>query len=328
MNSFTSSSCNELSSTPRERIEPSILIIVVLYKMLPSQSVSVQTLLDLFTRYSETGKHFSLILYDNSPEPHSEDLGFGIPTRYRHDPTNAGLAASYNYALDSAERSSHEWLLLLDQDTTLTYEFIKELIARALEVAAQEAVAAIVPRLMVNGVLHSPAANFLDQLRHQFKRSNHAISKDIVGVRAGRLAVYNSAATLRVSALRSIGGFPQEYWLDYLDHAVFYSLFVRGFSICIMNSVLHHEASQANPGIVPIWRERNLLFAQARFVRQRGTRLERLLYRIWLLRRSKNLFLCNPRGKLWIEAALQAILLREDSDTREGAADPRTNSHA
>jgi GT2 family glycosyltransferase len=301
-------------------------MIVVLYKMLTSQSVAVHTLLDVFTQYPKIGGHFSLILYDNSPEPHSEDLGLNIPVSYRHDPTNAGLAAAYNYALDSAEQSRHEWLLLLDQDTTLTYEFVTELIARAIEIATQEDVAAIVPRLMVNGVLHSPAANFLDQLRHQYRRSNHAISREVVGVQRGRFSVYNSAATLRVSSLWSIGGFPEEYWLDYLDHAVFHSLFVEGFSIYIMNSVLHHEASQANPGLVPLWRERNLLFAQAHFVRQTGTLLDRFLYRIWLLRRSKDLFLCDSKGRLWIEAAVQAILLREDVPARGTKQTPPPNS--
>ena len=42
---------------------------------------------------------------------------------------NGGLAAGYNYALARAEEAGYGWLLLLDQDTTLTHDFFAELIA-------------------------------------------------------------------------------------------------------------------------------------------------------------------------------------------------------
>ena len=51
-----------------------------------------------------------------------------FPIHYVHDPSNGGLASAYNYALARAESEEREWLLLLDQDTSLTAEFISELV--------------------------------------------------------------------------------------------------------------------------------------------------------------------------------------------------------
>jgi hypothetical protein len=168
--------------------------------------------------------------------------------------------------------------------------------------------------LLVAGEIFSPAAHFIDQLRHQYRRSNHAVSRDMVGVQQKRLVAYNSGATLRVSALLSIGGFPDEFWLDYLDHAVFHALSVRGYRIYVMRTEIEHESSQATLSSVPVWRQRNVLFAQTLFVKQTGNFVDRLLYRIWLLRYSRTLWIRYPDRRLWKEAAIHSLFLNTQTD--------------
>jgi len=258
----------------------------------------------------EAAKFFSLILYDNSPQPHSQEWSIGVPLSYKHDPGNGGLVSAYNYALQRAQEMGSEWLLLLDQDTVLTLEFLEELTACAKALHTRSEMASIVPKLLANGRLASPSAHFLDQMRRQFKRSGHAVDQQAVGEQHLRLSAYNSGATLRVSALRAIGGFPQEFWLDYLDHAVFHLLGTRGYRMYVMRAILRHDSSQENMNNSPLWRQRNHLAAQVSFVHWAGTSFERLLYRIWLLRYSRKLRSLYSDKRLWRETARQAFLWR------------------
>jgi GT2 family glycosyltransferase len=289
--------------------QDSILVVIVLYKRAPSESQSFCSLLQILRADQDLARHFSLILYDNSPQRHNFEEAIDFPLLYEHDPANAGLPAAYNFALARAQEQQHQWLLLLDQDTTPTLDFLKELLATTTSLNTQQEVASIVPKLLVDGKIFSPAAHFIDQVRRQYRRSNLAVSHDSVGIQQERLVAYNSGATLRVSALCSIGGFPNEFWLDYLDHAIFHALSVRGYRMYIMRTELEHESSQATLSKVPVWRQRNLLLAQTLFAKQTGNFFDRLLYRIWLLRYSRTLWIRYPDRRLWKEAAIHSLLL-------------------
>jgi GT2 family glycosyltransferase len=275
-----------------------------------SQSHSVSSLFQILNENPELAKHFSLVLYDNSPQPQTLAMSAGFPTQYVHDPSNGGLASAYNFALARAESEQREWLLLLDQDTSLTREFIFELVEVAVSLQVQPNVAAIVPKLTVNGIVHSPAIPFIEQMRRQFLPSKEPIDRDVVGVLQQRMCSYNSGSTLRVSAVRSVGGFPAEFWLDYLDHAVFHALSAGGYRIYVLRATLTHEASYANIDRLPSWRMHNVLLAQTLYVKRNGNFTDRLLYRIWLLRHSRNLRQACTDPHIWREAALQALLFR------------------
>jgi GT2 family glycosyltransferase len=171
-------------------------------------------------------------------------------------------------------------------------------------------VAAIVPKLLVHGKIDSPATHFFDQMRRQFLRPRQTMSWDVVGVQQQHLCSYNSGSTLRVSALRSIGGFPPEYWLDFMDHAVFHALFVSGYRMYVMLATLVHDSSYSDIASLPIWRLHNILLARTLYVKRSGNFIDRLLYRIWLLRHSRNLRQSCKDPRVWKATALQAFLLR------------------
>jgi GT2 family glycosyltransferase len=304
-----------LASPPSAFADPSrpkrsILAVIVLYRQAPLESQSLCSILQVLKTSPDLAQHFSLLVYDNSPAPHGQVLDADVPILYKHDPANGGLAPAYNHALACASEMEHRWLLLFDQDSSPTYDFIAELIACTNTMDLQHDVASIVPKLLVNGRIFSPAADFIDQIRHQYKRSNHAVTQEAVGIQQRRLGAYNSGATLRVSAMRSIGGFPTEFWLDYLDHAVFHDLAVNGYRMYIMRATIAHDASQADMDSVPMWRQRNILLAQTLFVIRAGNSMDRLLYRIFLLRMSRKLRTLYQDKRLWKETALRALHLR------------------
>ena len=300
----------ETPATQPSHLPASILAVAVLYKCDFSQSQSVSSWFQILNENPELAKHFSLVIYDNSPKPQTVTMPADFRTHYVHDPSNGGLATAYNFALARAESEECEWLLLLDQDTTLTRDFLFELQETANTLHTSPTVAAIIPKLLVNGSVLSPATPFIEQVRRQFMATKQPIGREVVGVLQQRVCPYNSGSTLRVSALRSVGGFPAEFWLDYLDHAVFDALFMSGYRVYVMLATLVHESSYADIGSMPIWRLRNVLMAQTLYVKRSGNFIDRLLYRIYLLRHSRIVRQTCKDPQMWRETALQALLLR------------------
>ncbi len=294
----------------------SILSIVVIYNREPAQSQSFSSLLQILKEHPEWAKHFSLVLYDNSPQPQTHSFVADFPIHYVHDASNGGLARAYNYALARAESEEREWLLLLDQDTSLSAEFISELVATSETLHSRSEVAAIIPKLQVNGKIESPSTDFFDQMRRQFEDLQPAINQDVVGLQQQRLCSYNSGSALRVAALRSIGGFPVEFWLDFLDHAVFHALYSRGYRVYVMRATLPHNSSYSDIGSLPSWRLHNILLARTLYVKKNGSFIDRTLYRVWLLRHSRSVRQSCKDPRMWKETALQAVLLRVPKDKR------------
>jgi GT2 family glycosyltransferase len=290
-----------------------ILAVAALYQQCPSESNALSSFRAILDADPAMASHFSLVVYDNSPERH--EIAEDFPLHYVHDPANEGLAAAYNYALSLAEDTGYEWLLLLDQDTSLTREFLAELIACANALQTEDNVAAIVPKLMVRGTILSPAEHFLDFLHHQFRNYVQTLSQ-AKGIQQGRVSAYNSGSTLSVPVLRSIGGFPKEFWLDYLDHAVFHALWASGRRVYVLQAVLQHDLAESNLNARPIWRFRNVLRAQSLFVKQTGNFTDRLLYRLWLLRSVRRLRADLQDKRVWKETARQALLFNAPNSSR------------
>ena len=290
-----------------------ILAVAALYKQSPTESRALSSFISIMQANPELASQFSLVVYDNSPEVQEARNDFAH--HYMHDPTNGGLVAAYDYALLRAEKMGCEWLLLLDQDTILTPEFFFELIACISTLRIEDKVAAIVPKLLAQGIIQSPAEHFIDYIRHQFAPSPDTSSREVVGVQRGRINAYNSGSTLRVAVLRSMGGFPKEFWLDYLDHAIFHALFSAGYHVYVLRAVLKHDLGGGELNTLPIWRFRNMLKAQTLFVKRVGTLGDRLLYRFWLLRSVRRLRADCYDKRIWKETALQALLFSAPSSS-------------
>src|SRR6201986_4137953 len=107
-----------MTLSPSSRNYPLILVVIVLYKCELEASQSFSSLLEIFREAPALGERFSIVVYDNSPEPQTESLSAAV--HYVHDSSNGGLATAYNFALKRAEEEHCEWLLLLDQDTSPT----------------------------------------------------------------------------------------------------------------------------------------------------------------------------------------------------------------
>lgn len=233
--------------------------VVVLYKSTVSGSATLQSMRDIFAGGTASRERIALLIYDNSPEPQPADeiLRFEEGDRYRHDPSNGGLATAYGYALELAEEAGLEWLLLLDQDTTLSAEFFAEMFA-AIDAGPPPQVCALVPRQVRQGVALSP----------RLVRAGRDLPV-ATGIAAERLTVFNSAACVRVAALRAIGGFPREFPLDYLDHVVFHRLQAGNGRLQVLPVSIEHQLSIKNLAEeMSLERYRRLLRAEWGFIHE------------------------------------------------------------
>lgn len=229
---MSESSLNNPVCRPQGRI----LAVIVLYKTAPLASVSCQTLLASAQSYPDSS-FLKIYFYDNTPggQPQVE-----IPagTTYESRGENNGLAIAYNRALAIALEEGYDWLLTLDQDTSLPLDFVTKLAATTAYVLPLAQVGAVAPQIRDRQRLVSPAALTLSLFPKFF-------SDDFVGIALDRTAsAVNSASTVRVSALQAIGGYDPRFWLDYSDAIMFHRLHQNGFRIFVAGNIrVQHELS-------------------------------------------------------------------------------------
>jgi GT2 family glycosyltransferase len=257
-----------------------IQCVVVLYNCGFDRSRTLESLAEISSQESAFARQVDLLIYDNSETPQLSTLDrwkFGS-VEYRHDARNNGLAGAYNYALSIARSKGVEWLLLLDQDTVVHSILFSALFA-AITSRLPSKVSAIVPKLIQEGKVLSP------QLVGRFR--NHQCPLDFSGVHENKVTAFNSAACLKIKTVVAIGGFPSEYWLDYLDHIVFHRLQSAGGQVLILEAVVEHRLSLKRLETeMNLARYGNLLAAEWRFVQDTGSGGGTLVHRLRLLKRS------------------------------------------
>jgi GT2 family glycosyltransferase len=266
--------------------QPTLLAVLVLYEMRASDSPTLVSLCKSLAE-SDVARQFRLLIYDNSASP-SPLPAIPVPFSYIHDPTNGGLVTAYNTALGLAQEGRNEWLLLLDQDTVLTSDYLNTLFRTLCRVRMDARCAALVPKLVCGNKVVSP-------VRVLWGGRLAPVDQGRFGTVLGEPMALNSATLLRVSAILEIGGFDHRFWLDYLDHWVFNRLHRARYTLYVIDAVLHHELSVRSTSDISLARYRNVLLAEGKFYRSCKSRTENALYQMRLLLRSGKV-LAKPNG--------------------------------
>ena len=260
-------------------------VVVVFYKQKIAESKTFSTLMEALKGRDTAG--INLILYDNSPEEqdfNSEDYP-ELQVSYVHDPRNLGIATAYNFALSSAIESGSEWLLLFDHDTEVTEPYVTEFCSK---VQVAEDIAAVVPKINSAGTMISPV--YSDSLRPL------TAERPAPGVQNKPVMAINSGSLLRVSFLKEIGGFNEEFPLDYLDHWLFHEIYARGQKVLLVDITLEHELSVMDYSTVSLRRYQSILDAEMKFYAEYKKELnasykkqlfKRLLKQILLVKNKK-----------------------------------------
>ncbi len=249
--------------------------VVVIYRCQPHESLALRGLLSAIHANPTFAASVRVLIYDNSPQ--AADVP-PLQAEYVHDANNGGLLAAYTRALHQAESNGCDWLLLLDQDTQVTPEFLQMQLQMADALAARPDVAACVPKLRSEGRLVSPHGPL--GLRQK------PLADGFTGETPPGTTAFNSGAMIRRAALQAIGGFPAGYWLDFLDHATFARLARAGYRTWVLSAVLEHAMTWEDPAKhMSIERFENVLQAELRFHKEYGNAASQLAFRAKCLRR-------------------------------------------
>jgi GT2 family glycosyltransferase len=180
-----------------------------------------------------------VVLWDNSPQKLT-DPTLPFPFHYGWAERNLGTAGAYNHALAIAEERGIPWLLLLDQDTDLTSTFLHSMVHHSREQLPNARVGSIVPFIHSRTKLVSP------RLFQPFNRSK-PVARSFSGELLANAYALNSGSVMRVSALREIGGYSEDFWLDLSDVYAFQQLFEHGKSIFVAGDIaMNHALSATN----------------------------------------------------------------------------------
>lgn len=259
-----------------------ILVVIVRYQMLLSESPAVRGVCDAFSSHPDLSRGGTLMVWDNSPE---EILNLKLPIDfvYRHSNKNLGVSGAYNGAMEYAIEHGYPWMLLLDQDTEIGANDLRSMMRHGHDLEGNPEIAAIVPTVSVQEFVVSPRQQLFN--RHcPYPARSH-------GVLPGEAAVANSGCLIRTSTLHEIGGFSNDFWLDFSDLYVFHQLFLRGHRVWwAADIVLEHEMSMMDYGsLMTPWRFRNFSYAETAFYDLYKGWLENAVQAVRLIARSAKL---------------------------------------
>ena len=208
-----------------------IQVVVVLYKCCVSQSKSLTSIIKLKPKINDLF-NLDILVYNNSPQtPISSHPDFQV----YNSPTNSMLAGAYNYALQLATDKQIKWLLLLDQDTTLNYQYFYNLHNSLSNTSSNTA--CITPIITYNNKQISPVQYI------PFFGPKWFLKPSPAGINNSCLFAFNSGSLINTSAISAIGNFPTEFPLDDLDICYFYRFYLKNLSTYVMPITIEHQLS-------------------------------------------------------------------------------------
>ncbi len=257
-----------------------IVAVVVLYKRLPEQSQTIDSLGKVFASNPQLLDSIQVILFDNSPKA-LDQVKLSFPCNYHHAGRNVGTSGAYNYAMEFAEAGASPWLLLLDQDTTVSAEFLPRMLEHSHLLQGQTEIGSVVPFIYSHGSLVSP------RRLGRFNQISH-IPPTFRGICRQKAFAVNSATMMRVAALREIGGYSDDFWLDLSDVYVFQAMYRKGRYMYIAGDLTlqHSITSMDFDNDMAPERYRNFLAAESAYVDLYSSAPERAAHLIRLLART------------------------------------------
>jgi hypothetical protein len=238
-----------------------ILAVVVRYQMPLSESPTLQGLCDALSSHPGLARSYTVMIWDNSPEAIAIPQ-LAIPFLYRHSKVNLGVSGAYNGAMEYALEHGYPWMLMLDQDTKVTHEFLVTMLRHSHDLLPRQEIAAIAPTVRAGRIVVSPMRQ-----RFSLRGRSRKYPAGECGIAHGEAVAINSGCVMRVAHLRKIGGFSTDFWLDLSDNYVFHQFFVHGMKVWRAADVeIEHDLSVMDyDRLMTPWRYRNLSYAETAF---------------------------------------------------------------
>lgn len=224
--------------------------VIAIYQIDVLQSNTIQSILQVeepsVSRFLKENVDF--LIYDNSPEKHEikELQTSGYHFHYLHDARNLGLSVAYDAGLTRALMNNSEYLWLMDQDSKFSEDYFSA-VQRALYTKSY----AIVPQIKAANRIVSPR-----DIRSPFK-----VVPLQSGIQTNVLAI-NSGALIQTHFLSQIGGFPDDFSLDFIDNWLFFKLDEQHLPVDVLTVTIEHELSVMSTQTISMKRYQSIIEAE------------------------------------------------------------------
>ena len=202
-----------------------LYVAIVIYNKKISDVLSKYSAKRLLEKHGE--KKTRIIVVDNSDKRvyvDDSELTDFVATHgivYIKNEKNLGLSKAYNkaveYALHDSRNPKFDFLMLLDDDTEITYDYIREIYKEYKAPSrVNDGVNVITGLIESGGVPMSPVRRFT----FNYKKSN-CINKP--GIYDDIMCI-SSGMAVRLDAIEKVGGFEESLFLDMIDYTFLYNL--------------------------------------------------------------------------------------------------------
>lgn len=183
----------------------------------------------IFDNTPDTESHKNLVKVVNSVKSSQNNE---TEIRVFRDGMNHGLPYSYNYLLRQLESMAVEYALILDQDTILPSDAVRQYQKQYERLSQFSKVGAIGP--VVSQLLKGPLDSFFDgAFSWQGMYSDKYVNE--------RKFLINSGMFARVYDLLLIGEYDQTYFTDSLDHEISLRFRKNGYHLYEVKSIVAHH---------------------------------------------------------------------------------------
>jgi rhamnosyltransferase len=208
-------------------VKTEVLILIVTYE----GEQTIRQLLDSCKDdLARPGRRVLIIDNDSKDQTLHEVQSYGLPfAETERMARNVGVATAFNRGMSRARALGVEWLFILDQDSVCGERCLSRLLETGRRLASFEKVGAIcaTPRsLLFQDVVHFPyrwdGRNFKPVYDDAAGDSESVVSID---------SSISSGTLYRLEALWSVGGFKEDYFIDFVDHECHLRLRRKGWTL-------------------------------------------------------------------------------------------------
>ncbi|MFG6495383.1 hypothetical protein P8610_08505 [Fictibacillus sp. UD] len=246
---------------------------IVLYNQKIDKSITFNSLYKILKENIELINHINKILVvDNSD---NEDIfkynrkkigDFNdevIKVFYLGNGKNIGIAKAYNWAVNILELenlSNNNWILLLDQDSTLTKDLFASFLQNDKEYLKNN-IGIVMPRVICKQKIVSP---LLIGKPFEFQEPQ----RNIKGIQEKRVTGINSCSYINLNAIKKINDFNEDFPIDYLDHITFWEIQNKGYQVYVLETMINHDLSFFDFPSVPLHRYKIYLEARLNYIKE------------------------------------------------------------
>lgn len=185
-----------------------------------------------FKFISNYSKEINIIVFDNSNidygnKEYCESNGISYYTMNQ----NIGLSRAYNFVLNKIKLNKSDYLLILDDDTTLNDEYIREVLESINENNAD----ILLPLVWSKDELISPSYVSFNCRVKRIKDASAINKKNITAI--------NSGMVIRTNIYNNIK-YNENLFLDYVDHDFMKKVRENNYKIKVLNSSIYQAFSR------------------------------------------------------------------------------------